>query len=82
MKVYYSSSVISQFYIAEKLAKNIEFQYGQNKTSSCTFREYRPIMKSIKCAELKHFQFGQCCTDKKLSVNTFMDKVTPIVEGK
>ena len=68
-------------HIAEASEK-CELEYRQYDNKSCTFRQFRHQENSVGCAKIKKFEFEDPSTDTKLSINTLMEKVRPIVLEK
>ena len=65
-----------------RVLENYELGYRENNNNSYAFWHFRPLVNVLLNAKIKEFSFKDPSMDKKLSTNTSMKEVKPVVLEK
>ena len=66
-----------------RATEKYEFEKRQNNINSCSFRHFRPSMKSLSIVQnFQDFTSKNPSTDKNLSISTLLEKLNPTFSEK
>ena len=78
MKIYCNCAVLHR----RRILENYEFEYRLIHKNICNSSAFSANHKSVDYAKAKQFEFEYSSKDKKLSINTLIEEVKPIVMEK